>query len=182
MAISKGVPPAGPYGAGAAVRRLARVAAARVRAAAARAQAGPLRQGHPRAPPEVSRLRRRAGRASAAPAYAWWEGQRLGYIEARKRIYVPAYARLARRTPAFAALSAMVAAGENVLIVNLDGPPLGAYPDGREASADTMRDAINDPGHPFGHGYVVAAMLAQLPLSSIVTAAESEKKEEGNGV
>ena len=37
----------------------------------------------------------------AIPAGSWWDGELLGYIEARKAIYAPLYAELVQRTPTF---------------------------------------------------------------------------------
>jgi hypothetical protein len=96
--------------------------------------------------------------------------KRLGYIEARKEIYCGEYARLAPRTPHFQELKSMLESGTNLQIIEVDGPdPSLTYPPydrispenpGLLIDADTIHTLINDPRKPFGHGYVIAALLS----------------------
>jgi hypothetical protein len=51
---------------------------------------------------------------------SWTE--RLNYIEARKRNYLPLYIRLVREQPKFHKLLQRLLNGENLLIVEVDGP------------------------------------------------------------
>lgn len=111
-----------------------------------------------RTPPEVSK-QRKADPEDWKPRCAWWNGEELGYIESRKKIYVPEYAKLIRKSRAFAALM-----GKDVLIIGIDGPPLDKYPNGFEVTEERLVEALNDPTHPFGHSYVVAAELAGIEL------------------
>lgn len=83
------------------------------------------------------------------PLYAWWQGEPLGYVEARGKVYCPAYERLARATAAYAALEALVASGQSVLLVGYDGYRLER----------PLADYFADPGKIFGHELVLAAML-----------------------
>ena len=108
-----------------------------------------------RTPPEVSKLQK----DNRKPLCAWWKGEKLGYIESRKKIYVPEYAKLIRKSRAFAALI-----GKDVLVIGIDGPPLDKYPNGFEVTEERLVEALNDPTHPFGHSYVVAAELAGIEL------------------
>lgn len=95
--------------------------------------------------------------------------ERLGYIEARKKIYCAEYARLAPKTEAFQNLKALLTQGVNLLLVEVDGPdPTLTYPPYDEISADspgllitekTIRLLIEDERKPFGHGFVIAALL-----------------------
>jgi hypothetical protein len=97
------------------------------------------------------------------------EPVRLGYIEARKQIYCGEYKRLAPPTEAFQRLSALLAQGVNLQLVEVDGPdPTLTFPPYNEISKenpgllmckDTIRMLIDDPRKPFGHGYVIAALL-----------------------
>ena len=95
--------------------------------------------------------------------------QRLDYIAARKKIYCGEYARLAPHTPHFKKLSAMLASGESLLLAEVDGPdPTLTFPPYDQISAaapgllaceETIRLLVNDVRKPFGHGYVIAALL-----------------------
>lgn len=97
------------------------------------------------------------------------EYQRLDYIEARKKIYCGEYARLAPKTPHFQRLQKMVENGENIMILEVDGPALGLkFPPydrlsdkepGLLIDEEVIRMLINDKRKPFGHGYVIAALL-----------------------
>lgn len=101
--------------------------------------------------------------------FSIWEGERLDYIAARKRIYCGEYARLAPATEAFQTLHDMVQRGQSLQIVEVDGPdPSLKYPPYDQISREnpsmlmteeTCRLLINDERKPFGHGFVIAALL-----------------------
>jgi hypothetical protein len=111
------------------------------------------------------------GRASCVASLWPVDGQLrwLDYVAARKHIYCGEYARLAPRTPHFKILSNLLDAGENLLIVEVDGPDPtlthGPYANISPASPcmpmneATCRYLINDVTRPFGHGFVIAALL-----------------------
>ena len=98
----------------------------------------------------------------------------LNYIEARKKIYYPLYTRLVRKENQFKELKGRLDQGENLLIVEVDGPhqeSLDYYKDKYMvddnfiekktllANRDNLSIMLNDPKHPFGHGYCLAAAL-----------------------
>lgn len=95
--------------------------------------------------------------------------ERLNYIEARKRIYCAEYARLAPRTQAFKQLRDLLAQGISLQLVEVDGPdPTLSYPPYDSISKEkpgmlmdeaTIRLLVNDARKPFGHGFVIAALL-----------------------
>lgn len=101
----------------------------------------------------------------------------LNYIEARKAIYLPVYTRLVKEQPQFRELQSRLRGGENLLIVDVDGPhqeSLGYYretyavdekfieKDTMLTTKDNLEIVLNDPKHPFGHGYCLAAALTKL--------------------
>ena len=55
--------------------------------------------------------------------------------------------------------------GRDVTIFDFDGP---RTPEGDvlclELTEDLLKDKINDTRHPFGHGYVVASIIAGIPI------------------
>lgn len=102
------------------------------------------------------------------PCAARYNGRAYGYIESRKEIYVAIYYRLIKNLPAIKAMQQMIADGESLMIIDGDGPPRDLYPQGMEMNAANWRKMIDDPHQPFGHGYVVAAVVAGLPESVIL--------------
>lgn len=94
---------------------------------------------------------------------------RLGYIEARKQIYCAEYARLAPQTDAFKKMCALLDQGTSIQIIEVDGPdPSLTFPPydqiskekpGLLITEETIRMLVNDERKPFGHGYVIAALL-----------------------
>ena len=99
----------------------------------------------------------------------------LSYIDSRRQIYLPVYARLLQGHPLFCSLQAQHRRGVNLLIVEVDGPHRESldyyrakYPaqvaagftitdnECVEATETAMTLLLNDPKHPFGHGYCLA--------------------------
>lgn len=111
----------------------------------------------------------------AIPQYAWWKGQKLGIVEARKQIYIPLLQDLYRKSPAYVELLKMVKNGTNILILEPDGPPAQLYPVGLEVDLELLvklQDVTQWsqlPGMhtsskkyvPYGHGYVIALTLLE---------------------
>jgi len=102
------------------------------------------------------------------PCAARYNGRAYGYIESRKEIYVAIYYRLIKNLPAVKAMQKMIADGQSVMIIDGDGPPRDLYPQGMQMNEANWRKMIEDPHQPFGHGYVVAAVVAGLPESVIL--------------
>lgn len=93
-----------------------------------------------------------------------------GYIESRKRIYVPLYHKyITERKESkdvLALLRGAVAQGDTIIITDFDGPKERSRDPEIEyirpclkVDLDLLREKINDPTFQFGHGYVVAAAL-----------------------
>jgi hypothetical protein len=105
----------------------------------------------------------------------------LGYVDSRKFIYVPLYCDLVQGKAQFEELRHRHLRGENLLIVEIDGPHreslayyqskyclerLGVDPEFIDAqntvsatSVANMRLLLHDERHPFGHGYCLALAL-----------------------
>jgi hypothetical protein len=105
-------------------------------------------------------------------------GIHMGYVESRKKVYVPFYHAFMKDCDSLKELRGRVERGGDVVVYDFDGPrlPRGktdcmdevALVDGDVAcmpvSLDLLRDKINDEEHPFGHGYVVAAAIAGISV------------------
>lgn len=105
------------------------------------------------------------------------EGEQLDYVEARKAIYLKLYAELAKKQEIFYELKEKLAKGQNLLIVEIDGPhqesleyykkKYGVRDDFIEnntmlCTPKNLDIMLNDPKHPFGHGYCLAMALLDL--------------------
>ena len=91
----------------------------------------------------------------------------LDYVAARKQIYAPLFQRAVQKHHTFVKLQKRLRQGENLLIVEVDGPhqeSLQHYVDKYGVSPDFFVDStvqmnresltilLEDPLHPFGHG------------------------------
>ena len=89
-----------------------------------------------------------------------YDGTKRDYITSRKEVYVPLYDATMRATASFKNLLQRVQQGENMVVMDFDGPRTA---DGgvacEEVTLDLLRDKLADESFPFGHGYVVAAGL-----------------------
>ncbi len=100
--------------------------------------------------------------------------EQLLYIEGRKEIYLPVYCTLVKRVSTFDKLRKKLANGENLLIIEVDGPheeSMNYYRENYGVSDDfiqkntmlvteeNIKIMLNDTKHPFGHGYCLAMAL-----------------------
>jgi hypothetical protein len=107
---------------------------------------------------------------------------RLGYVESRKKSYVPMYDAMVRPTQTFERLKQRYLRGENLLIIEVDGPhpeSLDYYKEMYGVGEDFIEGntilcspvnlmiMLNDPKHPFGHGYCLAMSLLGLTVASL---------------
>jgi hypothetical protein len=89
----------------------------------------------------------------------------LDYVESRKKVYVPEYSNLIEGREMLQFYKDQIDQGRDVTIFDFDGP---RTPEGDvlclELTEDLLKEKINDTRHPFGHGYVVASMIAGIPI------------------
>lgn len=103
-----------------------------------------------------------------------YEGEKLNYIETRKLIYVPLYCSLVMKEKQFQELKERLSKDENLLIIEVDGPHQESLQYYKEkynicdsfiekdtilVSENNIKIMLNDPLHPFGHGYCLAMAL-----------------------
>ena len=91
----------------------------------------------------------------AVPAFSWWAGEALGYVEARKRIYIPIYAKAVVPTPSFQRLLEQYKRDGEITLWDFDG-----YDHLRLGM--TLRDVVNEPKRKMGHAFVLAHLLETL--------------------
>jgi hypothetical protein len=81
----------------------------------------------------------------------------VSYLESRE-IYCALFERLARAAPELAKLSKMLDDGYNIALVGYDAPPKHG-----PLNAATFETAYNNLRAPFGHEWVIAALLVLKP-------------------
>lgn len=114
-------------------------------------------------------IRRPNGKA--IPKYSYYNDKCLGLIEARQQIYIPFLKQLYRNNPVYKTLLQKFKNGENLLLIEPDGPFLDVYPQGLEVDLQLLHDLINvtnyaNEGYPekyraYGHGLCLATCLLE---------------------
>lgn len=88
----------------------------------------------------------------AKPLYSLWDGERLDYIAARKRIYFPIYRDAVAKSEGWRKLKELCDAGTQLALWDYDGYDHTAF-------KVSLGAALNDPKRIFGHSFVLKAML-----------------------
>lgn len=88
----------------------------------------------------------------SVPLYSYWDGDKLTYIEARKKIYIPLYAQAVQKTFAFQKLKKMHEEGGDLYLWDFDG-----Y--NHKALGLTYEQVINDSNRKMGHAFVISMLL-----------------------
>ena len=90
----------------------------------------------------------------AIPEYSFWDGEKLDYIQARKKIYAPEYAKNVIETLAFKRLKHIYQDCYNTELLLLD---YDAYDHIKLGMS--LIDVINNPKRKMGHAFVLVMML-----------------------
>lgn len=93
----------------------------------------------------------------AYPAYSYWDGQKLGYVDARQQIYIPLYSQAIREHKLldFLRLRKIYEELGSIAILDFD-----AYRYDLEGM--DLKDVILRTDKKMGHGFVLAMMLEEL--------------------
>lgn len=86
------------------------------------------------------------------PEYSYWDGKKLGYVEARKIIYLPLYIKAVVPTEAFKKLQVEKKTHDNIVLWDFD-----AYD--HRALGMTYEQVLNNPTKKMGHAFVLAMLL-----------------------
>jgi hypothetical protein len=87
------------------------------------------------------------------PLYSWWDGEKLTYVEARKKIYIPIYARGVIKTKAFRKLLYIYrSTKKDIYLIDFDG-----Y--NHIQMEKTLTEIVNDPHMKMGHAFVIYSLL-----------------------
>ena len=91
----------------------------------------------------------------AIPLYSLWNGKKYGYVDARKVIYIPLYAREVVKTSAYKELKNRYDNGEKIALLDFDGynyVELGY----------SLYDVVHDDKRKMGHAFVLAMLLEDI--------------------
>ena len=86
------------------------------------------------------------------PLCSLWDGQRMDYVTARKRIYVPLNAVAVMKSEAFDTLRRFYQEVGQVTLADYDGYD-------HLAKGLTLKQVADDPNKKMGHAFVLAALL-----------------------
>lgn len=86
------------------------------------------------------------------PLYSWYHGKKYGYVEARKKIYIPQYAKCLAKSEAYSHLKAVLEMGINVAMRDFDGYRV-------DALGISYHDLVECASRPLGHAFVIAMCL-----------------------
>ena len=90
------------------------------------------------------------------PLYSWWDGNKYTYIEGRKNIYIPLYARAVIKTKGFKHLLDLYNSSEDKTIYLKD---FDAY-DHKKLGL-TLTEVMNKPDKKMGHAFVLMMLLTK---------------------
>ena len=92
-----------------------------------------------------------------------FKDEKMGYIDSRKKIYIPEYYNLIKDTERISFWKQKLKEGHNLVVYDFDGPRT-AMGDGIcfELTLELLIEKINDTTYPFGHGYIVAASIMNI--------------------
>lgn len=86
------------------------------------------------------------------PLCSIWDGEKLGYVEARKRIYIPLYAEAVIKTEGFAELKKRYEDGAKLCLLDFDGW-------NHQKLGYNANDIANDETRRMGHCFVLKFLL-----------------------
>jgi len=89
----------------------------------------------------------------AIPEYSLWDDEKLDYIQARKKIYMPEYAKNVADTASYGKLLSLYFENPDRLVL-LD---YDAYD--HQALGMSLTDVLNNPKRKMGHAFVLMMML-----------------------
>lgn len=88
--------------------------------------------------------------------YSYWDGEKLPYVEARKRIYIPLYSQAVAKTDAYKELKELwESLDEDLYLQDYDSYQYRHFD-------MTYYDVMNDPVKKMGHAFVLAMMLENI--------------------
>lgn len=89
------------------------------------------------------------------PLYSWWDGEKLTYVEARVKIYIPIYARAVVQSDAYKQLLELYNTEKrDIYLIDFDG-----Y--NHVKMGKSLEEVIDNPNKKMGHAFVLYGLLKQ---------------------
>ena len=88
----------------------------------------------------------------AKPEYVWWNGEKLGYVPSRKKVYAPLYIKSVVPSAAFKKLKSLRDSHKDIALWDFDGYD-------HIALNKSLEEVLNDPEHIMGHAFILAILL-----------------------
>jgi len=89
------------------------------------------------------------------PLYSWWNGEKLTYVEARIKIYIPIYARAVIQSEAYKKLLEIYNnEKKDIYLIDFDG-----Y--NHVKMGKSLEEVITNPNKKMGHAFVLYGLLKQ---------------------
>lgn len=83
------------------------------------------------------------------PLYSLWNGEKLDYIDARKKIYIPLYEEAVRKTEAYRQLEQVYNDSDELTLWDFDG----------RGTEESVEEIINNKNKKMGHAFILKWML-----------------------
>ncbi len=105
--------------------------------------------------------RRYPGSKGKKVLYSIFDGEKMDYIESRKKVYVPEYYNLVKKREMVKYYKKQIELGNDIVVYDFDGIR-GKNGDVKckKVTVDLLKKKIEYAKQPFGHGYIVAGLLA----------------------
>ncbi len=95
--------------------------------------------------------------------------EKMDYVTSRKKVYVPQYYDLIKDKDIIEEYKQILMTGKNIIIYDFDGPrDINGDVLCVELTNDLLIEKINNPRHPFGHGYIVAGCINNIHPSNYI--------------
>ena len=88
----------------------------------------------------------------AAPLYSWWDGEKLDYIGARKKIYGPLYTQNVQNTEGYRTLEDIYYNEGQIVLLDFDGYD-------HDKLNMNLTDVLHDTRRKMGHAFFLKALL-----------------------
>lgn len=86
------------------------------------------------------------------PLYCLWNDEKLSYIEARKKVFIPLYTKAVVKTDAFNQLKKLYKTQKNIVLWDFDGYD-------HDKLGMTLEDVVNNPHKIMGHAFILKMIL-----------------------
>lgn len=93
----------------------------------------------------------------------------MDYVTSRKKVYIPLYWDLVKDREMIAYYRELLLSGKNITVYDFDGVrDDNGRPICRELTRELLREKVNDVRFPFGHGFIVGALISGISFEEFI--------------